>query len=130
MAGFRIEKRKIASGELRYKCIVREKSEGKIIHNESKTFSTKALADTWGKKRVYELQTRRVTEKKSVVTLLNLYYENHDLWNNTGRTKRYVLKMLMDCDIATIRSNELKVNDLIEHCTNRRDAGATSYQQL
>ena len=33
--------------------------------------------------------------------------------------------MLMDCDIATIRTNELKVSDLIEHCTNRRDAGTS-----
>ncbi|PHI36338.1 integrase [Pseudoalteromonas sp. GCY] len=128
MAGFRIEKRKLSSGELRYKCIVREKSQGKIIHNESKTFSTKALADTWGKKRVHELETERVTEKKRTVTLgtlLNMYFEDHDLWNRTGRTKQYVIKMLMDCDIAKIQSNALKVSDVIEHCRNRRDAGAS-----
>lgn len=127
MAGFTIEKRKLSSGEQRYKCVVREKSKGEIIHNESKTFSTKALAESWGKKRVHEIESERVTEKKHTVTLgtlLNMYFENHDLWNKTGRTKQYVIKMLMDCDIANIQSDQLKVSDLIEHCSNRRDAGA------
>ncbi|MBQ4844414.1 site-specific integrase [Pseudoalteromonas sp. MMG005] len=127
MASFTIEKRKTASGEPRYKCIVREKSKGKIIHNESKTFRKNQLAESWGKKRVGELESARVTEIKNTVTLgtlLNMYFENHDLWNRTGRTKQYVIKMLIDCDIAKVTSNELKVSDLIEHCTNRRDAGA------
>lgn len=47
-----------------------------------------------------------------------------DLWDNTGRTKRYVIKMLRDCDIANIESNQLRTSDLIEHCKNRRGAGA------
>ena len=41
MASYNIEKRRLASGDYRYKCVVREKSKGKIIHNESKTFSKK-----------------------------------------------------------------------------------------
>ncbi|OCQ20312.1 hypothetical protein A7985_17985 [Pseudoalteromonas luteoviolacea] len=69
MAGFNIEKRKIASGELRYKCIVREKANGTIIHNESKTFTQKALAERWGRKRVLLVQEGRVTEKQKTVTL-------------------------------------------------------------
>ncbi|MBE0369217.1 site-specific integrase [Pseudoalteromonas aurantia] len=127
MASFTIEKRKTSAGEPRYKCIVREKSKGKIIHNESKTFRKNQLAESWGKKRVGELEASRVTEIKNTVTLgtlLNMYFENHDLWERTGRTKQYVIKMLIDCDIAKVTSNELKVSDLIEHCTNRRDAGA------
>ncbi|ESP91805.1 hypothetical protein N483_11550 [Pseudoalteromonas luteoviolacea NCIMB 1944] len=41
MAFNAIEKRKTTSGETRYKCRVRVKFNGKIIHNESKTFSKK-----------------------------------------------------------------------------------------
>jgi len=127
MASFNIEKRKLVSGDVRYKCIVREKSKGKIIHNESKTFSKRVLAESWGKKQVNEIECSRVTDKKKVVTLgelLNMYFENHKLWESTGRTKRFVIKMLMDCDIANVLSNELKTSDLIEHCKNRQAAGA------
>ncbi len=127
MASYTVEKRRLASGEYRYKCVVREKSKGKIIHNESKTFSKRVLADSWGKKQVNAIEQSRVTETKEAVTLgtlLMMYYENHELWNATGRTKQFVIKMLIDCDIAKVESNELKTSDLIEHCKNRRSAGA------
>ena len=36
----------------------------------------------------------------------------------TGRTKRYVIQMLRDCDLTRIESNELKTSDLnLEHIT-------------
>ncbi len=53
-----------------------------------------------------------------------MYFENHELWSNTGRTKRYVIEMLIDCDIGKIDSNKLRTSDLIEHCQNRKAAGA------
>jgi len=127
MASYNIEKRTLVSGDYRYKCIVREKSKGKIIHNQSKTFRKKVLAESWGKKQVNALEEASITEFKKVVTLgalLNMFFEDADLWNATGRTKRYVIKMLMDCDISLVLSNELKTSDLIEHCKNRRSAGA------
>ena len=123
MASYNIEKRRLASGDYRYKCVVREKSKGKIIHNESKTFSKRVLAESWGKKQVNDIEQSRVTETKQAVTLgtlMNMYFENHDLWNATGRTKQFVIKMLIDCDIASVLSNELRTSDLIEHCKNRR----------
>ena len=89
MASYNIEKRRLASGGYHYKCVVREKSKGKIIHNESKTFSKRVLADSWGKKQVNDIEQSRVTETKHAVTLgtlMNMYYENHDLWNATGCT--------------------------------------------
>lgn len=127
MASYNIEKRRLASGDYCYKCIVREKSKGKIIHNESKTFSKRVLAGSWGKKQVNDIEQSRVTKTKQAVTLgtlMNMYYENHDLWNATGRTKQFVIKMLLGCDITSVLSNELRTSDLIEHCKNRRSAGA------
>ena len=61
----------------------------------------------------------------SLGTLLTLYFEDSELSENTGRTKSYVIKMLIDCDIGRVNSNELKSSDLIEHCRNRKNAGAS-----
>ncbi|MCL1123291.1 site-specific integrase [Shewanella surugensis] len=127
MASYSIEKRKKADGSFSYRCGIIVKKSGKIIHREQKTFSKKALAVTWGKNRCAYLEENDVLEINKVITineLLNLYFENHDLWNATGTTKRYVINMLMDCDISKIKTNALKTSDLIEHCKNRRDAGA------
>lgn len=127
MASYNIEKRKLVSGDFRFKCVVREKSKGKIIHNESKTFSKRVLAESWGKKQVGIIEESRVTELKLTVTLgtlLNMYFENNELWHATGRTKQFVIKMLMGCDIANVMSDKLKTSDVIEHCKNRLAAGA------
>lgn len=127
MASFTIEKRAKASGEFSYRCTVRVKESGEIIHRESKTFSKKEVARTWGKTRCDAIEHHGALNKHKVVplgALLNLYFEDHDLWNKTGRTKRYVIKMLIDCDICKIKSDSLKTSDLIEHCKNRRAAGA------
>ena len=97
MASFNIKKRHLALGNYRYKCVVREKSKGKIIHNESKTFSKRVLAESWGKKQVNDIEQSRVAETKQAVTLgplMNMYYENHDLWNATERTKSFVIKIV------------------------------------
>ncbi|MDO6426250.1 site-specific integrase [Thalassotalea sp. 1_MG-2023] len=126
MASFSIQKRKRSSGEYSYRCAIVVKKGGEIIHRETKTFRKKELARTFGVRRVNEIDLNGLKINKSVTigTLLNNYFENADLWNKTGRTKRYVIKMLMDSDISKILSNELRTSDLIEHCKNRRAAGA------
>ncbi len=127
MASFTIEKRAKANGDFSYRCSVRVKESGKIIHRESKTFSKKEVARTWGKTRCDALERDGVTNKHKTVSLgalLNMYFEDHDLWSATGRTKRSVINMLRDCDISKVMSDSLKTSDLIEHCKNRRSAGA------
>lgn len=81
------------------------------------------MARTWGKTRCDAIEHHGALNKHKVVPL-NLYFEDHDLWGKTGRTKRYVIKMLMDCDNSKVRSDSLKTSDLIEHCKNRRAADA------
>lgn len=127
MASFTIEKRAKANGDFSYRCTVRVKEAGEIIHRESQTFSKKELARTWGKTRCDAIENHGALNKHKAVplgTLLNMYFEDADLWAGTGRTKRYVIQMLMDCDIAKVMSDALKTSDLIEHCKNRRSAGA------
>lgn len=126
MASFSIQKRKRSDGGFSYRCAVVVKSNGSIIHRETKTFRKKELSRAWGVNRVRDIDERGLNINKtvSIGALLNLFFEDHDLWAATGRTKQYVIKMLIDCDIANVMSDSLRTSDLIEHCKNRRAAGA------
>ncbi|WP_405599032.1 MULTISPECIES: site-specific integrase [unclassified Pseudoalteromonas] len=127
MASFNVEKRAKTDGSFSYRAVVRVKKDGKIIHRESKTFSKKELARSWGLNRSSAIENDEVFNRGTAITifeLLNLYFNDHDLWNGTGRTKQFVIKMLMGCDISKLTSNELRTSDLIEHCKNRRSVGA------
>jgi len=126
MASFSIQTRTLANGELRFKASVVVKKNGSIIHREAKTFKKKELARTWGKNITQELEEFGVNKQKTCLIgdLLDKFMNDRFLWDNTGRTKQYVIKMLSDCDIANIQSNSLRTSDLIEHCKNRLAAGA------
>lgn len=128
MASYTITTRKLANGETKFKCEIRIKEQGKITHRESKTFSKKVHAVTYGKKRCSEIEADLVAPKKShtvaIDELFDLFMAEPNLWNNTGRTKQFVIKMLRDCDISKIKSNELTTADLISHCKDRQAAGA------
>jgi integrase len=126
MASFTIEKRTKANGDFSYRCKVVVKQKNAIIHRESKTFRKKELARTYGRKRVQEIENDEIGIKKTIPlsALLDLYFEDVHLWEKTGRTKQYVIKMLRDCEIAKIQSNKLKTSDLIAHCKIRQLAGA------
>jgi integrase len=126
MASFTITKRARANGDFSYRSEIVVKKNNKIIHRESKTFRKKELARTYAKKRVQEIENDELGIKKTIVlgALLDLYIEDKHLWDNTGRTKRYVIQMLRDCEIAKIQSNKLKTSDLIKHCKIRQAAGA------
>ncbi len=129
MASYSIETRKLKSGELRFKVTVIVKKDSRIIHRESKTLKKKALAKSFGIKRVVELESEGIlntSKSTSIAELLDRFMTEPELWNRTGRTKRYVIKLLRDCDIAKVDTDKLKTSDLIEHCKNRKGAGAGS----
>lgn len=125
MASLSIETRTLANKELRFKAVVMIKSKGVIIHRESKTFKKKELARTWGKNKTNELESFGVVGFKtcSLSQLLDKFMDDRFLWDNTGRTKQYVIRMLRDCDIAKIQSDKLKTSDLISHCKDRLGTG-------
>lgn len=131
MASFSIQTRTLANGEPRFKATVTVKKNGSIIHREAKTFKRKELARTWGKNKTSELEEFGVNQYKtcSIGELLDKFMGDRNLWDNTGRTKQYVIKMLRDCDIANVPSEQLKTSDLIEHCKNRK-AGGTKPQTI
>ncbi|WP_028868478.1 site-specific integrase [Psychromonas arctica] len=125
MASFSIQTRTLANGEIRFKATVTVKKNSSIIHREAKTFKRKELARTWGRNKTSELKEFGINQSKtsSIGELLDQFIDARNLWDNTGRTKQYVIKMLRDCDIATIQSDQLKTSDLIEHCKIRKATG-------
>lgn len=125
MASFSIQTRILANGESRFKTSVVVKNNGSIIHREAKTFKKKELARTWGKNKTAELELSGVNKYKtcSIAALLDKFMGDRFLWDNTGRTKQYVIRMLRDCDIANVMSDQLKSSDIIEHCKNIKSTG-------
>ncbi|WP_407321800.1 tyrosine-type recombinase/integrase [Dickeya ananatis] len=129
MAYYSIEKRPRADGTVRYRCTVGVKEKGKYIYRENKTFGKQAHAKAWGARRVAEIEERGVpsdsdASRITIRDLLLKYIADPALGGKAGRTKRYVLDMLVDCDIAEITLSDLTVNDVVEHGRLRAGAGA------
>ncbi|MBD2784445.1 site-specific integrase [Xenorhabdus sp. DI] len=130
MAYYSIEKRPRADGTVRYRCTVGVKSGGKYIYRENRTFGKQSHAKTWGAMRVAELEqngvpTQNDTEDLTVGDLLHKYINDPDLGGKAGRTKKYVLGMLLDSDLAKLALSELSVSHVIEYCKQRYSTGIT-----
>ncbi|WP_332248859.1 hypothetical protein [Psychromonas ingrahamii] len=102
------------------------KKNGAMIHREAQNFKKKELAQTWAKNKTQELEEFGVNKQKTCLIgdLLDKFINDRSLWDNTGRTKQYVIKMLSDCDIAKIQTDSLRTSDIIEYRKNRLAAGA------
>lgn len=72
MASVTIDKRQKANGEFSFRCTVRVKKNSVIIHRESRTFSKKELAKTWGKTQKEAAELNSITKQDKVVTLTYL----------------------------------------------------------
>lgn len=128
MAYYNIVKRPLADGTLRYRCTVGIKSRGKHLHRESRTFSKLTMAKSWGSRRSLELEDEGAPQDNDVSritvgALIIRYIDDPSLGGKAGRTKRHVLDMLSDCDIAEILLVDLEVADIITHCRERAVTG-------
>ena len=133
MAYYSIEKRKRTDGTLRYRCTVGVKEGGKYLYWENRTFSKQAHAKTWGAGRVAELETQGVLTANNLTKMtlgdqLKRYIRDPNLGGKAGRTKRFVLDMLLDCEIAEIPLMDLSTCHVIAHCRQRNgsDAGPST----
>lgn len=128
MAYYTIQKRMKADGSARYRCTVGIKDGGKHLYRESRTFGKQIQAKSWGAKRAAELEASGIPSENTVnITtgaLLKRYLDDPTLGAKAGRTKRYVIQMLIDCDLSDIMLTDLSVNNIIEHCRHRHAAGA------
>ena len=128
MAYYSIDPRKKADGTTRYRCIVRIKEKGKTIFQDSRTFTKKTQAKAWGSRRAVELETQGDPGKKVAVPtireLIRLYEDDPNLGGKSGRSKKFALKMIADCDIASVKADKLTEKDLVDFCKDRAAAGA------
>ncbi len=123
-----ITQRQTAKGKTRYRVEIVKKSDGKIIHRESKTFGTNRLAVEWGKRREAELALPNALEmvKYKNITLgdvLKTYYDATS--SNFGRSKNATIKFLMNQDIATRPIVSIRALDIIRHCQYRVALGTS-----
>lgn len=131
MASVMIEKRTGKSGNISYRAKVRVTKKGKILDTKNKTFKTEKLAKQWADKtksileQKYEEISEGVYRKDleyseiTVGELIEMYMEHPRLSEKIGRTKGFVLRALLNYDIANITASKLRADDLIQHCEFR-----------
>lgn len=110
--------RKSAKGETRYRAQVRVMRDGKRVRAESKTFSKRALAKEWIRRREAELEVAGEAglPEGADLTLkqgIKLYLEA--VGDNFGRSKNAALRALAEMPIAELRVVDLTARDFIEH---------------
>ncbi|WP_394230206.1 tyrosine-type recombinase/integrase [Shewanella colwelliana] len=127
MASYSIQKREKADGSIRHRCLVRVKKNGKVLYTEQRTFTKRLAAEAWGKERVVDLETNGVTSTEDIYPtireMINKALADSNIDNSIGRSKRFCLKLLADCEIAQLTVNSIKTHHIIEHCKQRRESG-------
>lgn len=121
--------RRRADGSTGYTAQIRLKRDGRIVHSEAETFTTRALAKEWLTRREAALQGQRARGeslgKRMTVTEMVAWYEDRERkeapW---GRTKRYDLARLKDSPLSDRRVDALTRQDFIAHVEQRRKEGA------
>ena len=109
----------------KFKARVRITSKGKTVHEESKSFIKMSQAESWAQRTKMKLESDGAPPQKTqlirstVGELITMYLEDPVTAAKTGRNKEYVLTSLLHYDIASIYTDELTANDLIEHCRER-----------
>lgn len=118
--------RKTKTGEARYKFEIRLKKDGTIIHQESKTFSSKTVGKDWAKRREAELEKDGVIEAykhkgislKQVMQSLLVATEH-----KFGRTRNSNIKFMVNQRIAELDIVTIKTSEIIKHCQERSTSG-------
>lgn len=124
-----ITKRLGKDGAVSYRAQVRIKKDGRIVYSEARTFPREKLAKDWAARLELELKQPGAIEdrrkpKLSLGELIPKYVKEVEQSKPLGRTKLYVLKMLLDYPIAEIPAAEISPSDLLEHCRARAKEGA------
>jgi integrase len=124
-----IRPRRRRDGSIGYTATIRIKKEGRLLHQESQTFSREALASTWAKKREVELEhpgalARARQGDVSLGALVKRYREEYGKASKWQRSKEADLKRLERDDLAAVNATGLTAQILIDHVRKRRAGGA------
>ncbi|WP_017446130.1 site-specific integrase [Gayadomonas joobiniege] len=129
MASVQIEERERKNGQISYCVRVKVTKGRKIVGRSQKTFKTYKEAHRWGEKTRKLLDSQYedfregrdfVDPKLREVTVGTLIIEYLDkMEGQLARTKKYVLKSLLNYDIALISASKITAQDLVNHCQFR-----------
>ena len=119
-----VTERILSTGVKNYRAQVRVKRQDLPNFTESKTFSTRKLAEVWIKKREYELETNpelmisaNISKGMALAEALEKYLkENVDF----GRSKRMGMRYLTNWPIGRVKISELTRKDFTDHTYLRR----------
>lgn len=110
-----VTKRKNKDGTIRYRALVRVDREGYPRFSESRTFSKKALAEAWIKKREAEIESnpdillKRESKSMRLKDVIDRYVK--ELGSKFGRSHRLSLLLISKLPIAAKQINELRRED-------------------
>lgn len=124
-----ITARRRKNGSTGYTAQIRLKRDGILVHTETETFSSKALARAWMTRREADLNTRRARDepmgKRMTVGDMVAWYERRERKDEPwGRMKKGGLARLKTCALKDKRVDMLTRGNIIAYIDGRRDAGA------
>jgi len=119
-----IEKRKRKDGTIVYDVRIKVKREGLSFHRESKTFSSKQIAQNWAKKREKEIEEQLaleggVSKKMTWGDAAKHHLEFLESQDKLKRTKRTTIEFLLKRPFANLRLSEIKSKDILKHIRDR-----------
>ncbi len=120
-----ITQRLKADGTPSYTAQIRIKRQGKVVYQQSQTFSKKAVAQAWIKKRETELAEPGALDaalNKTDVTVaqaIDRYIEENELVRDMGRTKRASLQAIARTWIGELQAHDVTSQVLVEYAQRR-----------
>lgn len=126
MATIRPRRRK--DGSTGYTATIRIKRHGAIVHQESQTFSRRAAAADWARRREVELEdpdtlARAGQGATTLEALIDWYVKEFENVSGWGRSKSASLRQLRGHPIAGRDALSITSAHLVEHIRRRRAAG-------
>lgn len=120
-----ITQRLKADGTPSYTAQIRLKRQGKVVYQQSKTFSKKAVAQAWIKKRETELAKPGALDaaiNKTDVTVAQAiakYIEENELVRDMGRTKRWCLQAIARTWLGEMQAHDVTSQVLVDYAQRR-----------
>lgn len=118
--------RKAKDGSTRYRAQIRITKAGELVHQESDTFSTRALAKSWLARREAELEKPgAISATRHKVTIREILTKHREATEDAfGKTKAAHIKQMESMPLADLDAVGLTTQQLMAHITDRRkDAG-------
>lgn len=124
-----ISPRRRSDGTTGYTAQIRLKRHGKIIHSESETFNSRALAKEWKTRRMAALDAQRARgepfgARMTLLEMVNWYEGREGQGDPWGRSKKAEVGALKKSHLAGRPAHTLTKQDFIAHTELRRGGGA------